>query len=79
MHAPGQLFGNALFNNSSISFFVPYLIAYGKASGTGSLTGAYPSRFVSQAKYAKYADLSYLSHAIDDPKSRSAVSDLVVA
>ena len=71
--------------------FCPIPIAYGKASGTGkttalsvtlSPTGAYPARFVSQASYAKYADQcssSNLPLAIDDPKSRIAISDLVVA
>lgn len=71
--------------------FCPVPIAYGRASGMGkttaliiglSPTGAYPSRFVSKASYEKYADLcsgSYLPLAVDDPKSKSAISDLVVA
>lgn len=71
--------------------FCPVLIAYGESSGTGkttsliiglSPTGSYPSCFVSQATYQKYADLcssSYLPLGIDDPKSKNAISDLVIA
>ena len=71
--------------------FCPIPIAYGKISGTGKTTalsiglsplGAYPSRFVSKATYEKYADLcssSYLPLGIDDPKSRGAISDLVIS
>ena len=71
--------------------FCPIPIAYGKTSGTGkttalaislSPTGAYPSRFVSKATYEKYADLcssSYLPLAVDDPKSKGAISDLVIS
>lgn len=71
--------------------FCPVPIAYGKTSGTGKTTalciglsplGVFPSRFVSKATYEKYADLccaSYLPLGIDDPKSKSAISDLVVS
>jgi len=71
--------------------FCPIPIAYGKASGTGkttalaialSPTGAYPSWFVSKATYKKYADMcssSYLPLAVDDPKSKGAISDLVIS
>lgn len=71
--------------------FCPIPIAYGKCSGTGKTTsliiglspaGAYPSRFVSEASYQKYTHLcssSCLPLGIDDPKSKSAISDLVVA
>ena len=60
-------------------------------SGTGktialavalSPIGAYPSRFVSKATYEKYADMcssSFLPLAIDDPKSKGAISDLVIS
>ena len=44
-------------------------------SCTGSL-------FVSQAKYTKYADLCssrYLLLAVEDPKSKSAISDLMIS
>ena len=71
--------------------FCPIPIVYGTTSGTGkttalaialSPTGAYPSRFVSKATYEKYADLcssSYLPLAVDDPKSKGAISDLVIS
>lgn len=71
--------------------FCPIPLAYGSASGTGKTTslmiglspcGAYPSRFVSQASYQKYADLcasSYLPLGVDDPKSKKAISDLVIS
>lgn len=71
--------------------FCPIPIAYGKTSGTGkttaliiglSPTGAYPSRFVSKASCAKYADMcssSYLPLAVDDPKSKNVISDLVIS
>ena len=71
--------------------FCPAPIDFGKTSGTGkttaliiglSPTGAYPSRFVSKASYEKYADLcssSFLPLAIDDPKSKASISDLIIA
>ena len=71
--------------------FCPVPIAYGKTPGTGKTTalciglsplGVYPSRFVSKATYEKYSDLccsSYLPLGIDDPKSKSAISDLVIS
>ena len=71
--------------------FCPIPIAYGKVSGTGKTTalavalspmGAYPSRFVSKATYEKYADMcssSFLPLGIDDPKSKGAISDLVIS
>ena len=71
--------------------FCPIPIAYGKTSGTGkttalaialSPTGAHLSRFVSKATYEKYADMcssSYLPLAVDDPKSKSAISDLSIS
>ena len=43
-----------------------------------SPTGAYPSRFVSKASSEKYSEMccsSYLPLAVDDPKSKSAISD----
>lgn len=71
--------------------FCPIPIVYGANSGTGkttalmvglSPTGAYPTRFISEATYQKYTQMcasSYLPLGIDDPKSKTAVSDLVVA
>ena len=71
--------------------FCPVPIAFGKTPGTGKTTalccglsplGVYPSRFVSKATYEKYSDLccsSYLPLGIDDPKSKSAISDLVIS
>lgn len=71
--------------------FCPVPLAYGVKSGTGKTsasiigqapTGAYPSRFVSRASYEKYSEMccsSYLPLAVDDPKSRSAISDLSIA
>jgi hypothetical protein len=71
--------------------FCPIPIVYGKASGTGkttgliiglSPTGSYPSRFVSKASYAKYAEMcssSYLPLGVDDPKSKNVISDLVIS
>lgn len=47
-----------------------------------SSTGVYPSRFVSKATYEKCADMcssSYLPLAVNDPKSKSAISDLVIS
>lgn len=47
-----------------------------------SLLQVFPSHFVSKAKCKIYTDFccaSYLSLGIDDPKSKSAISDLVVA
>lgn len=70
--------------------FCPIPIAYSKGSGTGKTTsllmglspsGAYPRRFISKATYEKYADMcstSFLPLAVDDPKSRTIVSDLVM-
>ena len=72
-------------------FFCPVPIAYSTRSGTGKTTalrmglgvmGCHPSRFVSRASYEKYFDMcttSYLPLAVDDPKSRDAVSDLAAA
>ncbi len=69
----------------------PIPLAYGSSSGTGkttaliiglSITGAYPNRFVSKASYEKYADMcasSYLPLGVDDPKSKGAISDLVIS
>ena len=69
----------------------PIPIAYGKVCSTGKTTalavalspmGAYPSRFVSKATYEKYVDMcssSFLPQAIDDPKSKGAISDLVIS
>ena len=71
--------------------FCPVPIAYGKTPGTGKTTalciglsplGVYPSHLVSKATYEKYSDLccsSYLPLGIDDPKSKSAISDLVIS
>ncbi len=71
--------------------FCPVPLAYGVKSGTGKTTasiigqaptGAYPSRFVSRASSQKYTEMccsSYLPLAVDDPKSRSAISDLSIA
>ncbi len=71
--------------------FCPIPIAYGTTSGTGKTTSlivglnpteAYPSRFISRATYQKYADLcssSYIPLGVDDLKSKSAISDLVIA
>jgi hypothetical protein len=71
--------------------FCPVPLAYGESSGTGKTTSliiglspvcSYPSRFVSQSTYQKYADLcssSYLPLGIDDPKSKTVISDLVIA
>ena len=80
----------ALHYSTSV-LFCPIPVAYEKACGTGkttalviglSPTGAYPSRFVSQATYAKYSDMcssSYLPLAIDDPKSKNVISNLVMS
>ena len=71
--------------------FCPVPIAYGRNSGTGKTssiimgmgpTGAYPSRFVSRASYEKYSELcstSYLPLGVDDPKSKTTISDLCIA
>ena len=71
--------------------FCPVTLAYGTKSGTGktsashigqSPTGAYPSRFVSKASSEKYSEMcssSYLPLAVDDPKSKSAISDLCIS
>ena len=47
-----------------------------------SPTGAYPSRFVSKVTYQKYTHMCASSHlplGIDDPKSKTAVSDLAIS
>ena len=71
--------------------FCPVPLAYGIKSGTGKTsssiigqapTGAYPSRFVSKASFEKYSEMScssYFPLAVDNPKSRSAISDLTIA
>lgn len=70
---------------------IPIAYMYGKTSGRGkttalaialSPTGAYPFWFVSKATYEKYTDMyssSYLPLAVDDPKSKGAISDLVIS
>lgn len=86
-------FAMALHYKTIVSQFLycPVPLAFGRSSGTGKTTalqcglamlGAHPSRFYSRATYEKYADLcasSYLPLAVDDPKSKTAISDLTVS
>ncbi len=80
----------AMHYNTILQKFLsrPVLIAFSNESGTGkttalrgglAITGAYPKRFYSKATLEKYTDLSCNSHLpldIDDPKSRSVISNL---
>ena len=71
--------------------FCPVPLAFGRSSGTGKTTamrcglallGVHPSRLFSRATYEKYSNLcatSYLPLGVDDPKSKSTISDLTVS
>ena len=71
--------------------FCPVPLAFGRSSGTGKTTamrcglamvGAHPARLFSRATYEKYANLCAASHlplGVDDPKSKTTISELTVS
>ncbi len=71
--------------------YCPVPLAFSDESGTGkttalrcglAITAVYPSRFYSKATLEKYTELCSNSHlplGIDDPKSRTIISDLIIA